>query len=336
MATAKAEITAVGCYVPPGVLTNADLEKMVRTNNEWIIDRTGISERHIAAPDVATSDLATCAARAVLANRGIDAAELDAILVCTVTPDMLFPSTACLVQYNLGAGKAWGFDLVAACSGFVYGLVTGASFIAAGTHRKVLVIGADTMSRIINYEDRTTCVLFGDGAGAMLLEPCGNGGGSESNAGFIDFIGEIDGSGGSYLKMPAGGSRIPASAETVAKKMHYVHQDGAQVFKYAVLKMYEVCTALLARNGLTATDLDLLIPHQANRRIITATAERLGLPMEKVMINIGQYGNTTAGTIPLATRDAIAQGRLRKGDLVMFAAVGAGYTVGASLWRWGF
>jgi 3-oxoacyl-[acyl-carrier-protein] synthase-3 len=330
MATAKAQITAVGCYVPPGVLTNADLEKMVRTNNEWIIDRTGISERHIAAPDVATSDLATCAARAALAQRGIDADELDAILVCTVTPDMLFPSTACLVQHNLGASKAWGFDLVAACSGFVYGLVTGASFIAAGTHRKVLVIGADTMSRIINYEDRTTCVLFGDGAGAMLLEPGRNG------DGFIDFIGEIDGSGGSYLKMPAGGSRVPASVETVEKKMHYVHQDGAQVFKYAVLKMHEVCTALLARNGLTSADLDLLIPHQANRRIITATAERLGLPMEKVMMNIGQYGNTTAGTIPLATRDAIAQGRLRKGDLVMFAAVGAGYTVGASLWRWGY
>jgi len=335
MAATKAEITAVGCYVPPGILTNADLEKMVQTNNDWIIDRTGISERHIAAPDVATSDLATCAARAALAQRGIEAAELDAILVCTVTPDMLFPSTACLVQHNLGASKAWGFDLVAACSGFVYGLVTGASFIAAGTHRKILVIGADTMSRIINYEDRTTCILFGDGAGAMLLEPGANGGGSDA-PGFIDFIGEIDGSGGNYLKMPAGGSRIPASAETVAKKMHYVHQDGAQVFKYAVLKMHEVCTALLTRNGLTPGDLDLLIPHQANRRIINATAERLGLPMEKVMMNIGQYGNTTAGTIPLATRDAITQGRLRKGDLVMFAAVGAGYTVGASLWRWAF
>jgi 3-oxoacyl-[acyl-carrier-protein] synthase-3 len=337
MAATKAEITAVGCYVPPGILTNADLEKMVRTNNEWIIDRTGISERHIAAPDVATSDLATCAARAALAQRGIDASELDAILVCTVTPDMLFPSTACLVQHNLGARKAWGFDLVAACSGFVYGLVTGASFIAAGTHRKVLVIGADTMSRIINYEDRATCVLFGDGAGAMLLEPCANGDSREADAaGFIDFIGEIDGSGGSFLYMPAGGSRRPATAETVEKKMHYVHQEGAQVFKYAVLKMYEVCTALLARNGLTPADLDLLIPHQANRRIIHATAERLGLPMEKVMMNIGQYGNTTAGTIPLATRDAIGQGRLRKGDLVMFAAVGAGYTVGASLWRWGY
>jgi 3-oxoacyl-[acyl-carrier-protein] synthase-3 len=334
MTATKAEITAIGCYVPPGVLTNSDLEKMVQTNDEWIIDRTGISERHIAAPDVATSDLATCAAKAALAQRGIDAHELDAILVCTVTPDMMFPSTACLVQHNLGATKAWGFDLMAACSGFVYGLVTGASFIAAGTHRKVLVIGADTMSRIINYEDRTTCILFGDGAGAMLLEPGANGTGGD--LGFIDFIGEIDGSGGHYLKMPAGGSRMPASPETVEKKLHYVHQEGAQVFKYAVLKMYEVCTALLQRNGLTAADLDLLIPHQANRRIINATAERLGLPMEKVMMNIGHYGNTTAGTIPLATRDALTQGRLKKGDLVMFAAVGAGYTVGASLWRWAF
>ena len=334
MAATRAEITAIGCYVPPGILTNSDLEKMVQTNDEWITDRTGISERHIAAPDVATSDLATCAAKAALAQRGIDATQLDAILVCTVTPDMMFPSTACLVQHNLGATKAWGFDLVAACSGFVYGLVTGASFIAAGTHRKVLVIGADTMSRIINYEDRTTCILFGDGAGAMLLEPGVSG--VNRGAGFIDFIGEIDGSGGSYLNMPAGGSRMPASPETVEKKLHYVHQEGAQVFKYAVLKMYEVCTALLERNGLTAADLDLLVPHQANRRIITATAERLGLPMEKVMMNIGRYGNTTAGTIPLATRDAITEGRLKKGDLVMFAAVGAGYTVGASLWRWAF
>jgi 3-oxoacyl-[acyl-carrier-protein] synthase-3 len=335
MASIKAQITSVGCYVPPGVLTNADLEKMVQTNNEWILDRTGISERHIAAPDIATSDLATCAARAVLANRGIDAADLDAILVCTVTPDMLFPSTACLVQNNLGANKAWGFDLIAACSGFVYGLTTGASFIAAGTHKKVLVIGADTMSRIINYEDRTTCVLFGDGAGAMLLEPARADDASEAS-GFIDFIGEIDGSGGPFLRMPAGGSRIPASADTVKQKMHYVHQEGAQVFKYAVLKMYEICSGLLARNGMTAEDLKLLIPHQANRRIIEATAGRMGLPMDKVVMNIGKYGNTTAGTIPLATRDALIDGRLKKGDLVMFAAVGAGYTVGASLWRWAY
>jgi 3-oxoacyl-[acyl-carrier-protein] synthase-3 len=333
MTATKPKISAIGCYVPPGVLTNADLEKMVRTNNEWILDRTGISERHIAAPDVATSDLATCAAKAALGQRGIDAGDIDAILVCTVTPDMLFPSTACLVQENIGATKAWGFDLVAACSGFVYGLTTAASFVGSGLHKKVLVIGADTMSRIIDYEDRTTCILFGDGAGAMIVEPAGDG---EPDLGFIDFIGEIDGSGGKYLRMPAGGSRIPASAETVAKKMHYVHQEGAQVFKYAVLKMQEVCLALLERNGFTPADLGMLIPHQANKRIITATAERLELPMHKVMTNINRYGNTTAGTIPLATRDAIAEGRLKKGDLVLFAAVGAGYTVGASLWRWAF
>jgi 3-oxoacyl-[acyl-carrier-protein] synthase-3 len=337
MAALKPVISSVGCYVPPDVLTNSDLEKMVQTNNEWIIDRTGISERHIAPPSIATSDLATCAAKAALASRGIDASELDAILVCTVTPDMMFPSTACLVQHNLGAAKAWGFDLVAACSGFVYGLVTGASFVASGMHRKVLVIGADTMSRIINYEDRATCILFGDGAGAMLIEPGvdGSGAGGET-LGFVDFVGEIDGSGAPFLKMPAGGSRMPASAETVEKKLHYVHQEGAQVFKYAVLKMHEVCSTLLQRNGLSISDLDLLVPHQANRRIISATAERLGLPMEKVMMNIGKYGNTTAGTIPLATRDALSEGRLKKGDLVMFAAVGAGYTVGASLWRWAF
>jgi 3-oxoacyl-[acyl-carrier-protein] synthase-3 len=204
-------------------------------------------------------------------------------------------------------------------------------------HRKVLVIGADTMSRIINYEDRATCILFGDGAGAMLIEPGPDGSAAAGESlGFVDFIGEIDGSGAPFLNMPAGGSRMPASAETVENKLHYVHQEGAQVFKYAVLKMHEVCSTLLERNGLSISDLDLLVPHQANRRIISATAERLGLPVEKVMMNIGKYGNTTAGTIPLATRDALSEGRLKKGDLVMFAAVGAGYTVGASLWRWAF
>jgi 3-oxoacyl-[acyl-carrier-protein] synthase-3 len=333
MAAHRPKISAIGCYAPPGILTNSDLEKMVQTNNEWILDRTGISERHIASPEMATSDLATAAAKAALESRGIGADDLDAILVCTVTPDMLFPATACIVQHNLGAHHAWGFDLVAACSGFVYGIVTAANFIAAGTHKKVLVIGADTMSRIIDYQDRSTCVLFGDGAGAFIIEPALDG---EDDLGYIDFIGEIDGSGGGYLKMPAGGSRIPASAETVAKRMHYVHQEGQQVFRFAVQKMQQVCTALLERNGLTAADIDLLIPHQANRRIIQATAEKLGLPMEKVMVNIGKYGNTTAGTIPLATRDAITQGRLKKGDLVLTAAVGAGYTVGASLWRWAF
>ena len=329
----RVKISALGCYVPPGVLTNKDLERMVDTNSEWIIERTGICERHIAAPDVATSDMGTEAAREALAARGIAAAELDAILVCTVTPDMLFPSTACLIQNKLGSRHAWGFDLVAACSSFLYGLTTGAALISAGTHRKVLVVGADTMSRIIDYTDRATCILFGDGAGAMLLEPTEE---SDNGAGFIDFIGEIDGSGGEFLNMPAGGSRLPASAETVEKRLHYVHQQGQQVFKYAVKKMYEMCAEVLERNGLKASDISVLIPHQANRRIITGAAERMGLKPEQVLINIDRYGNTTSATLPLATRDAIADGRLKKGDLVMFAAVGAGYTAGASLWRWAF
>jgi len=329
----KAKITALGCYTPPRVLTNFELEQMVQTSNQWILERTGISERHIAEPEVATSDLAVCAARQALEQRGIDAAELDCILVCTVTPDMLFPSTACLVQNKIGAKGAWGFDLIAACSGFLYGLTTGAHLVAAGTHKKVLVIGADTMSRIIDYTDRSTCILFGDGAGAMLIEPTD---GDRDEGGFIDFLGEIDGSGGDCLKMPAGGSRMPATVESVQQRMHFVHQDGQQVFRYAVRKMYEVCAELLRRNDLTADDVSLMIPHQANRRIIAATAERLGLPFERIVVNIDRYGNTTAGTIPLATRDALLTGRLKKGDRVLFAAVGAGYTVGAALWRWAY
>jgi len=329
----KAKITALGCYTPPRVLTNFELETMVQTSNQWILERTGISERHIAEPDVATSDLATRAAKRALEQRGIEASEIDCILVCTVTPDMLFPSTACLVQHNIGAKGAWGFDLIAACSGFLYGLTTGAHLVGAGTHRKVLVIGADTMSRIIDYTDRSTCILFGDGAGAMLIEPAGAG---ADACGFIDFLGEIDGAGGDFLKMPGGGSRMPATLQSVEQRMHYVHQDGQQVFRYAVRKMYEVCAELLRRNNLTADDVTLMIPHQANRRIIAATAERLHLPFDRIVINIERFGNTTAGTIPLATSDALASGRLKKGDLVLFAAVGAGYTVGAALWRWAY
>jgi 3-oxoacyl-[acyl-carrier-protein] synthase-3 len=329
----KAKITALGCYTPPGVLTNKDLEKLVETNDQWIMERVGIRERHIADPGMATSDMAIAAARCALAQRGVDPADINTIIICTVTPDMFFPSTACLVQNALGARGAWGFDLSAACSGFVYGLTTGAHLVAAGTHRKVLVIGADTMSRIIDYTDRATCVLFGDGAGAMLLEPAEDG---DGDYGYIDFLGEVDGSGGDFLKMPAGGSRMPASHETVERRLHYVHQEGQQVFKYAVRKMFEVCRELVERNGLTLDDVAMMIPHQANIRIITAAADRLGMPREKVLINIDRYGNTTSGTIPLATRDAIQQGLLKKGDIVLFAAVGAGYTVGASLWRWAF
>ncbi|MFB3777076.1 MAG: beta-ketoacyl-ACP synthase III [Bryobacteraceae bacterium] len=326
-----ARITALGCYTPPRLLTNPELERMVDTTNEWILARTGIHQRHIADPGVATSDLAVEAAHAALAGRGIEPSDLDAIIVCTVTPDMFFPSTACLVQDRLGAKGCWGFDLIAACSGFLYGLTTGAHLVSAGTHRRVLVIGADTMSRIIDYQDRATCVLFGDGAGAMLLEP-----GEGDGAGLIDFLNEIDGSGAPYLNMPAGGSRMPASAETVEKRLHFVHQDGQQVFKFAVRKMYEVCRELLTRNNLAASDVRVFIPHQANLRIITATADRLGIAREDVIINIGEYGNTTSGTIPLATRDALNSGKLRKGDIVLFAAVGAGYTAGASLWRWAY
>src|ERR1039457_238564 len=297
------------------------------------MDRTGIRERHIAAPEMATSDMAIEAGRCALGQRGIAATELNAIIVCTVTPDHFFPSTACLVQNAIGARGAWGFDLIAACSGFVYGMTTGAHLVAAGTHRKVLVIGADTMSRIVDYTDRATCILFGDGAGAVLIEPTGDG---EDDLGFIDFIGEVDGSGGNFLKMAAGGSRMPASHETVDKRLHYVFQDGSQVFKYAVRKMYESCRDLLKRNGLTAEDVAVVIPHQANKRIITAASDRLGIAPEKVLINIDRYGNTVAATIPLATRDAIQEGRLHKGDIVLFTAVGAGYTVGASLWRWAY
>jgi 3-oxoacyl-[acyl-carrier-protein] synthase-3 len=326
----RAKISAVGCYVPPRVLTNFDLEKMVETNNQWILERTGISERRIAAPEVATSDLAVEAAKAALAARGIAAGDLDALHVCTVTPDMMFPSTACLVQHRLEAPHVWGFDLVAACCSFLYGLTTAAHLVAAGTHRKVLLVGADTMSRIVDYTDRSTCILFGDGAGAFLIEP------SEDDCGFIGFKSEIDGSGGQYLCMPAGGSRLPASAETVAARQHFVRQEGQQVFKFAVRRMHEVCRSLLSEHGLTPDDLAAFIPHQANRRIITATADRLGLACEKVIIDIDRYGNTTSATLPLATRDALVAGKLKKGDLVLFAAVGAGYTIGASLWRWAY
>lgn len=326
-----AKISALGCYVPPGLLTNQDLEKMVETSNDWILSRTGIVQRHRAAPEIATSDMAYEAAKIALAQRGVDGSELDAIIVCTITPDMFFPATACLVQNRLGAKGAWGFDLLAACSSFVYGLTTAAHFVMCGTHKKVLVIGSDTMTRIIDYTDRATCVLFGDGAGAMLVEPT-----EVDGEGFIGFLNEIDGSGGDYLKMPAGGSRMPATPETVAEHQHFVKQDGPQVFKYAVRKMYECSRDLLAKHGLTGKDVKVMIPHQANRRIITAAAERLGMTEDQVIINIEQYGNTTSGTIPLATRDAIRLGKLKKGDLVIFATVGAGFTVGINLWRWAY
>jgi 3-oxoacyl-[acyl-carrier-protein] synthase III len=302
---------------------------MVDTNDQWILERTGIRQRHIAPPEMATSDMAVEAARIALTNSGTNPEEVDCILLCTVTPDTMFPSTACIVQHRLGCAKAWGYDLIAACSGFVYGLTTAAHFVAAGTHKKVLVIGADTMSRIIDYTDRTTCVLFGDGAGAMMVEP------SEDDTGFIGFQNEIDGSGGHYLYMPAGGSRMPPSHETIDQRLHYVKQEGQQVFKFAVRRMAEITGSLLEQHGFTAEDVRWMIPHQANKRIITAVSERLGL-QDRVIVNIADYGNTTAATIPLAARDALESGKLKRGDLVLFAAVGAGYTVGTNLWRWSY
>lgn len=324
----RAKITSLGTYVPPRVLTNHHFEKMVETSDEWILTRTGIRERHVVGEGVATSDLATEAAKCAIAKRGLSTKDLDALIVATVTPDMFFPSTACLVQHKLGATGLWGFDLSAACSAFVYGLQTGAQFIASGVHKRVMVIGADTMSSILDYTDRATCILFGDGAGAVILEP------AEDGVGLIDFEHEIDGAGACSLYMPGGGSLNPATHETVDKKMHFVHQDGQAVFKYAVRKMGDVCERLLARNRVTAADVDCFIPHQANQRIIKATADRVGLVPEKVIINIDRYGNTTAATIPLAMQTAMDEGRLKKGNLVLLASVGAGFTVGATLLRW--
>lgn len=325
-----AKITGVGAYVPSKVMTNADLEKLVATTDEWIQQRVGIRERHVVEKGMASSHMAVEAAKDVLGKTHTSAADLDLIIVASVTPDMMFPATACLVQDRLGAKKAWGFDLSAACSGFAYALTVGAQFVGAGTHKKVLVIGSDTMTSILDYRDRATCVLFGDGAGAVLLEPAGDG------EGILDFEHDVDGSGGASLFMPGGGSLHPPTHETVDKNMHVVHQEGSQVFKYAVRRMAELPVQLLERNQFSTKDLALLVPHQANLRIIRASQERLGVDDSKVMVNIDKYGNTTAGTIPLALRDAVEQGRLKKGDLVLIVTVGAGFTTGGILLRWAF
>jgi len=303
---------------------------MVATNDEWIRTRTGIRERHIAESGMASSHLATEAAKALLAQTHTDPADIEMIILASVTPDMMFPATACLVQDRIGAKKAWGFDLSAACSGFAYALTVGAQFVGSGAHKKVLVIGSDKMSSILNYADRATCILFGDGAGAVLLES------ATGNEGIIDFEHDVDGSGGQFLYMPGGGSLHPATTETVERKMHYVHQEGSQVFKYAARRMAEMSTRLLERNGFTKDDLALLVPHQANLRIIRAAQERLGVDDSKVLVNIDRYANTTAGTIPLGLCDAVEQGRLQKGDLVLIVTVGAGYTTGGVLLRWAY
>ena len=322
------KISGLATYVPPRVLTNRDLEKMVETTDEWILQRTGIRERHIVDSGVATSDLAKEAALKAIAQAGLTPQDIDFIVVGTTTPDMMFPSTACLVQDKIGATHAWGFDLGAACSGFVYALTTAAHMVSAGTHKHALAIGADVMSSIIDYTDRSTCVLFGDGAGAVVVSPATDG------CGIIDFAHEVDGSGGHSLFMPAGGSLRPASHETVDQRLHYVKQDGQAVFKFAVRKTEEICARIMERNKVTPEDIDLFVSHQANRRIITSAADRLGLPPEKVIVNIEKFGNTTAGTIPLALTDAVAQGRLTRGNLVLIASVGAGFTVGSVLLRW--
>ena len=328
----RAKITALGSFVPPRILSNRDLEVMVATTDEWILERTGIRERHIVNPGVATSDLAADAARDMAVRHNVDLSTVEVIIVGTVTPDMLYPSTACLVQKKLAIPQAWGFDVSAGCSGFVFALTAGAKLVESGAHKKVLVIGADVNSSMIDYTDRATCILFGDGAGAVLLEPAEEG----EELGFVDYVHQVEGYGGDYLYMPGGGSLHPSSHETVNEKMHYVHQDGQQVFKYAVKKMAEMTERVLAKNGLKGSDVDCFIAHQANKRIITATADRLKMPREKVIINIENFGNTTAGTIPLAMRTAIETGRLKKGDTLLIASVGAGFTSGASLIKWAF
>lgn len=324
----RAAITSIGRYLPPRVLDNKHFEQFIATNDEWIRTRTGISTRHHAEKGVGSSELATAAARECLERRGIGADEIDVIIVGTVTPDMIFPATACLVQDRLGASRAWGFDLSAACSGFVYALTVGAQFIESGAHKKVLVIGVDVMSSILDFQDRTTCILFGDGAGAVLLEP------AEEDDGLLAFIHETDGSGGRYLRMPAGGSLLPPSHETVDQRLHFIQQEGQVVFKYAVRKMADTSVQVVAKAGLRNEDIDLFIPHQANVRIIEAAQARLGLPESKVIKNISKYGNTTAATIPLGIYTALEEKRLKKGDNLLMTAVGAGFTVGSAVLRW--
>jgi len=328
-AVRRVKISGLGTYVPPRLLTNADLERMVDTTDDWILQRTGIRERHIVDPGVATSDIAAPAAMAALEEAGLTPNDIGFIVVGTTTPDTIFPSTACMLQAKIGATKAWGFDLGAACSGFTYSLTTGWSMVATGAVEHALVVGADVMSSIIDYTDRKTCILFGDGAGAAVLSVA-----RDDEPGIIDFTHEIDGTGGQALCMPAGGSRLPASHETIDKRLHYVKQDGQTVFKFAVKKNEEIALRLLERNGLTGADLDLYCSHQANRRIIEATANRLGLSPDKVIINLERYGNTTGATIPLALADARREGHLKRGDLVLLASVGAGFTAGSILLRW--
>ena len=325
----RTKITAVSHFLPERRVTNKEFEKTLDTSDQWIFERTGIRERRWVEKGTGTSDLASEAVKLLLAQRRIDAAEVDLIIVATVTPDMFFPSTACLVQHKIGAKNAWGFDLSGACSGFIYALATGAQFISTGAHRKVVVIGADVMTSIMNPEDRTTCVLFGDGAGAVLLEPAEPG-----ETGIIDFILRSDGAGGQFLYMPAGGSLNPASAETVEKKMHYIVQDGKNVFKYAVRGMADVSHEILVKNSIDSKDIKLYIPHQANLRIIQAAVDRMKLDPSRVALNIDRCANTTAATIPICMSEAAETKRIQRGDKVLLASFGAGFTWGSLLLSW--
>lgn len=325
----RATITATARYLPERVLTNADLEKMVATSDEWIRSRTGISERRLVSEGEATSHMGTEVARILLRRSQIPPEEVDLIIVATVTPDLPFPATAALIQHNIGAKRAWAFDLAGACTGFLYALETGAKLIESGRYRNVMVIGGDTMSAIIDYTDRNTCVLFGDGAGGVMLEP------TASDHGLLDAILYADGSGSQYLYMPGGGSLRPASSDTVDKRLHYVRQDGKTVYKFAVKSMADVSFEILKKHQLTGQDVNLFIPHQANKRIIDATVERCQLAPEKVLINIQKYGNTTAGTIPIGLDEALEEERLKRGDLILMAAFGGGFTWGSVLVRWG-
>ena len=324
----NAKITATAHNTPKNIMTNHDLEKIVDTSDEWIRSRTGIEKRHIVSEDEASSDISTRIALSLLKEKNILADEIDLIIVGTVTPDHYTPSTAALVQKNIGATNAWGFDLSAACSGFLYGLETGANFISTGKYEKIMVIGVDTMTSILDFQDRDTCVIFGDGGGGVILEP------TMKKSGIIDSILHMDGSGGDYLIVPGGGSRIPATIKSVNERKHYIKQDGKTVYKYAVKGMADVSEKILSKNNLSGDDIALFIPHQANKRIIDAAAERCGIVEDKILINIDKYGNTTAGTIPIALNEAVNENRINDGDLILLAAFGAGFTWGSILIRW--
>jgi 3-oxoacyl-[acyl-carrier-protein] synthase-3 len=324
----RAAITAVSGYVPERRVTNAELAARLDTSDDWIVSRTGIRERRIGAPGETTSTMGTEAVRRLMAQRGLAPDDVDALIVATVTPDMVFPATACLIQDQVGLRNTWGFDLSAACSGFLYALTTGAQLVASGSHRRIIVVGADLMSAIIDPVDRTTAVLFGDGAGAILLEP------AEPGFGLLDFYHRVDGSGRDDLLMPAGGSLHPASHQTVEGREHFLKQNGKVVFKFAVSQMADCITTILERHQLAPDDIAMIIPHQANQRILDATAERLSLPPGRMASVIARYGNTTAATLPLALEEVVREGRVSRGDLVVFVAVGAGFTVGSSLLRW--